>query len=724
MDWRTRRWARVSVVTVLGLTVAGGVMVPAEAGVEVWEQYGINGSGGSQRTFGWGEVGSGCRAMPGDWDGNRSDTLGVVCPAGQVWSWFLQNHNDGSATDHWYNWGNVACVALTGDWDGNGSDTPGQACLSGDRWRWQLTNAHRSSTIDVDLIWGSSSGCWPIAGDWDGNGTSTPGVVCPDGSTWRWRQDHPGDADVEFTWGVTAGCSPVRGDWNGDGVQSPGLSCAGAGELYRWRLHDSNAAGGYEYDFSWGFARRTPLVGDWNGDGTATPGATTVAAQSSWWRAVDLRGGDAPVFSRASYDYAPSIMKDGRYRMWWCGGVAGDFILYAEADSPAGPWRARSGTGGYDIALRPASGTRFDNRHVCDPSVIRVDGTYYLYYGGLADYEGEHDGTRIGVASSADGVQWTRLNGGNPIIVPARDVDTPGLPSRYGAGQPSATYLDGLFYLIYTDTTGYAADGNGGGQYVLRSPDPTFRTAVEELTATGFAPRTATNHTRFKLVNSVSVDWQYVDLLDAFLIAADGSAGVTTFRLFDRSLRYEVVPPFTVPTNWREGPGLASRPDKHALPAALCGLVPVDYLHAVGTTVSTWELAHHGFNLLSGLGCDQVDLASTFEGYQLHSSGLPLATVFGGKRLSWALGAPVTHLSRNVINVGSDVYHRVPGAGSVAAGQQVLGASGRPAAFNINGTLWPVNCLEVITANRSSITMVSTAEWDAHPKAASLRCLR
>src|SRR6266536_4517690 len=77
------------------------------------------------------------------------------------------------------------------------------------------------------------------------------------------------------------------------------------------------------------------------------------------------RGSSTPVLTRGSYDYAPSIMRDGRYRMWWCGGVAGDWILYADADSLDGPWTTPQAV--FQPSTVPGA---FDNLHTCDPSVI------------------------------------------------------------------------------------------------------------------------------------------------------------------------------------------------------------------------------------------------------------------------------------------------------------------------------------------------------------------
>lgn len=76
--------------------------------------------------------------------------------------------------------------------------------------------------------------------------------------------------------------------------------------------------------------------------------------------------------------------------MWWCGGIAGDHILYAESRSLDGPFHSRRSTTphSYDIALAPSTARRaFDSTHVCDPSVIRIGRDWYLYYGGANERE-------------------------------------------------------------------------------------------------------------------------------------------------------------------------------------------------------------------------------------------------------------------------------------------------------------------------------------------------
>ncbi|HEX3649039.1 MAG TPA: beta-xylosidase, partial [Pseudonocardiaceae bacterium] len=123
----------------------------------------------------------------------------------------------------------------------------------------------------------------------------------------------------------------------------------------------------------------------------ATPPTATLAtghARSSG--GVVASGGPS-----APYNYAPTVLEShGTYRMWWCSqlpGAArpGDQILYATATSPNGPFRAPNGRPGQTVFTNSPNG--FDRLHTCDPSVIDVDGVYYLYYTGTFDPHGDHN---------------------------------------------------------------------------------------------------------------------------------------------------------------------------------------------------------------------------------------------------------------------------------------------------------------------------------------------
>ena len=435
------------------------------------------------------------------------------------------------------------------------------------------------------------------------------------------------------------------------------------------------------------------------------------------------RGSDSAALSRPSYDYTPSVMYDGVYKMWWCAGVAGDYIMYAEAASLDGPWNVLGTVLG--PTGDPAS---FDGEHTCDPSVIRVDGTYYMYYGGYPGGAGET--TRIGVATSPDGRSWTRMNGGNPIVVPARDWRT--LPNAYGAGQPTVTHVDGLFYLAFTETTARGANpGNGAGQFVIRSPDPVFHTGVEELTASGFVPRTPAVQGTFSILDAFSTDWQYIDAVDVFAMAFNGgSSDHTHVHLFDADTMREIEgSPIRVPGVWAEGPGIVSRADKHALPGATCGTIPIDLMRAVYTVfgggIDSWDLAHTGLDADTGLPCDRVPLGRVYEGLLVSTDRAPLTLVRQGVRLQFASLPPAGRLGRGHYGLSSELFHAFPYGASLPVGAPVLGAPGRPPAFQLDdGKLWPVSCLEAITDNGSSITSIDVAEWDAYPKGPSLFCLR
>ncbi len=327
------------------------------------------------------------------------------------------------------------------------------------------------------------------------------------------------------------------------------------------------------------------------------------------------RGGNTPAIVRTLYDYQPSVLKDGSlYRMWWCGGVAGDHIVYAQATTLGGPWSTPSSV--FQPTYTPGT---FDEQHVCDPTVIKVGATYYMFYG-AAEADG-HPGvipiTRIGVASSPNGITWTRLNNGQPIVSPARGPGHPDFPAlqganrAYGAGQPTVAYVNNRFYLMFTDSTGYGSATIGGaGQFVLRSGDPTFKINVEELTGPGvFSPYTPAAHTSWAFMWAFGLDWQYVTETDSFAIAEVGGPSQNQIRvsLYDSSLSRKEGEVW-MDGSWNEGPGLVSSADRRSLPGATCGNVKFDIMRAVGSpsSVNTWDLAHVGIDWATGLPCDCV----------------------------------------------------------------------------------------------------------------------
>lgn len=268
------------------------------------------------------------------------------------------------------------------------------------------------------------------------------------------------------------------------------------------------------------------------GPGRASPRATGFddrAEQSSGSRTtqpkspVSLSVGDerhsddvvAAGSGDAVYNYAPSLLVgdgDDQVRMWWCSQYtsaqpAGDDILYAAAEEIDGPYRGPDEKA--PAAVLSGNPGEFDAVHTCDPSVIEVDGTYYMYYTGSAGKRTH--GNAIGVVTSSDGVHWKRERTDSAIVAPAHDEHR---DNDYGTGQPAAVYLDGWFYLMFTDTTGADAGWNGAGQFVLRSKDPAFGSKVQALERGGFQPVSGTDSRRRKsVVDAFSVDLMWVDAL-------------------------------------------------------------------------------------------------------------------------------------------------------------------------------------------------------------------
>jgi len=192
------------------------------------------------------------------------------------------------------------------------------------------------------------------------------------------------------------------------------------------------------------------------------------------------------------YNYAPALLFDeelGLYRIYTCfgepvPGVGGrDVIMLQEAAT-----LAELATAPPQRVFAPGDDpTMWDRDHTCDPSVIEHDGTWYLYYGGLNnDASLEIKRTAFGVATSTDGRNFERLEDPSPIGFQTADIGW-----LYGIGQPAvALGPDDLFYLIYTSQVDapYRHD-----LIILRSPDPTFRSDVEEVVPTSSSIPTGTS---------------------------------------------------------------------------------------------------------------------------------------------------------------------------------------------------------------------------------------
>jgi hypothetical protein len=427
----------------------------------------------------------------------------------------------------------------------------------------------------------------------------------------------------------------------------------------------------------------------------------------------------------AVYNYGPAVMMDGgRLRMWWCSqyGSApppGDDILYGEAPTVDGPFTAPGG--GAPLAVFSGNPGEFDGMHTCDPSVLRIGGTYYLYYTGAA---GDHAfGNSIGLATSTDGVTWTRANGGHAILGPSHDVQR---ANDYGAGQPAAVYLDGWFYLMFTDTTGRAAGWNGAGQFLLRSRDPAFGSGVEALGERGFAPVPGTGSARTRsLVDGFSSDLMWVAALDAFAIAHETSDG-TTITFWNRDFTASPYRPLVIAGPWQEGPGLVREPDGHAPLSTVdpCDRVPFDVVRAtvIGPARAPTDLRHFGVDVRGAAGCAEPNrVLAVLDGLAVPSPARTIDLVVGGKVVRVDRRSVATELAGQVLDRRPPQLDGFPVTVRLPSAARAVSAPGRGVGFVLDdGKLWPVRPPQVAGLNDSVVEEISPQQWDAYPKGSSL----
>lgn len=142
----------------------------------------------------------------------------------------------------------------------------------------------------------------------------------------------------------------------------------------------------------------------------------------------------------------PCVIKDGStYKMWYSAddGSGKRKIGYATSTD---------GTSWTKYAVNPVlnlgSAGSWDDEDVDQPWVIKEDSTYKMWYNG-------NDGTtrRIGLATSSDGISWTKATAKNPVLSPG------------GAGQPDD--VDVMGPTVIKEESGYVMwyTANDGSQY-------------------------------------------------------------------------------------------------------------------------------------------------------------------------------------------------------------------------------------------------------------------
>ncbi|MEZ5513658.1 MAG: hypothetical protein R3F58_07280 [Steroidobacteraceae bacterium] len=151
-------------------------------------------------------------------------------------------------------------------------------------------------------------------------------------------------------------------------------------------------------------------------------------------------------------------LEDGSWRLYYHTlTTQGDYVVALAESADGLIWRKRG------PIMGPGPNGRFDDRGVATRQVIRHDGRWVMFYEGVQDIgQGFVVGRQLGVAVSADGIEWQRLDGadtGGTIV-----AQSPSGSGRwdYRLGCPWVVPMaDGSLRLYYIGSN-ERADASGG----------------------------------------------------------------------------------------------------------------------------------------------------------------------------------------------------------------------------------------------------------------------
>jgi predicted GH43/DUF377 family glycosyl hydrolase len=117
--------------------------------------------------------------------------------------------------------------------------------------------------------------------------------------------------------------------------------------------------------------------------------------------------------------------------------LANDYWYQSGAPARIALWRDNK----TQIVIEPGPQGSFDEFAVADPDVIKLGGTFYMFYLGqdLASRQ------RLGIARSSDGIRWEKLRS-NPIL----ELGSVGSFDESGLGEPAVWTSGGSYWMLYT----------------------------------------------------------------------------------------------------------------------------------------------------------------------------------------------------------------------------------------------------------------------------------
>jgi len=135
----------------------------------------------------------------------------------------------------------------------------------------------------------------------------------------------------------------------------------------------------------------------------------------SWTKANEgrpvLAHGGPGTADETKADHPAVVHFDGRFHMWYTAGPLGSQYKICYATSEDGYRWERQNDG--QPVLGPGETGKFDDQVVLHPAVVRdTSGLLHIWYNGVGPQKHFH----VGHATSRNGIEWERQNGGDPVL--------------------------------------------------------------------------------------------------------------------------------------------------------------------------------------------------------------------------------------------------------------------------------------------------------------------
>jgi len=180
--------------------------------------------------------------------------------------------------------------------------------------------------------------------------------------------------------------------------------------------------------------------------------STTPVASGAITGACFVASEKNPIFSNNShFDGAhwndPSVLfENGTYIMYASAAKNDSIVKIYRLTSPDGAsWTLSP----QSPVLEPGASGSWDSKSVETPSVVKFNGTYYLFYTGYDTSHTDVTNYKIGYATSNDGITWTRSP--SPLLSPTDPKGQPNLAfNQYVVGEPGAVVVNGALHVYFT----------------------------------------------------------------------------------------------------------------------------------------------------------------------------------------------------------------------------------------------------------------------------------